>query len=155
MNIFKIKPWVWLFLFTLPSLFFSENPYILSGLLFAFFLLYFFLLRTITVVDDNKSILLRNRIECLILLAIYAFYPVSLIVNKGVYFNDWERMAFSLIYFGIFIDLSFGYTKLFLRDGIHLKSIGWRIIIFLCLLIPPLGIYYLRYLYIQFNLIKK
>jgi hypothetical protein len=155
MNVFRINSWVIFVFFTLPALFFSENPYVISVLFFCFFLLYFFLLNTIEAANEDRGTLLRNRLECFALLGIYIIYPVAIIMSKQVYLDDTTRTIFSLIYFGIFIDLSLGFTRLFLKGANRPINFGRRVIIFLCMLVPPLGVFYLRYLYNRFYLLGQ
>lgn len=155
MNIFRINPWAILIFFTLPALILSENPYVVSILFFCFFLLYIFLLNAVQPGSEDKGILLRNRLECFALLGMYSIYPIAAILNKQVYLDETTKSIFSLIYFAVFIDLSLGFTRFFLKGANYPINFGNRVIIFLCMLVPPLGIFYLRYLYNRFYLKRQ
>ena len=110
-----------------------------SILFFTFFLSYFFCLSTIKSESQAiKKVLSRNKIDVVILFSQYGIYFISLIINKHIFFNEILKSLFSILYFIILADLSFGFIKLF---G------GNKVIIFLCMLVPPLGIYYLQFLY--------
>jgi hypothetical protein len=146
MNIFKINQWVLLIFFTLPSLFFSEEPVVVSILFFLFFLLYLsFLLN-----EGNEKagqVMLRNKIECVFLLLFYSGYFISVLIGREIQLNENLKAIFSIIYFLVFIDLALNLSKLLLNGSNQSASFGRIVVIFFCLLIPPLGIYYLRYLY--------
>lgn len=150
MNIFKINTWILLFFFTVPCLFLSETPYVISGLYFIFFLLYFFQLTSIKANGDTKNILRRNKVECGFLLLLYFVYSAFLIFTNNIFTNKGIRFLLSITYIGIFIDLSIGFTRLFLKNADQYQAIPGRIIIFFCMLVPPLGIYYLSHLYDKF-----
>ena len=145
MHIFRINIWWMLLVFTLPALLFSQNPYIISILYFIFFALYFFQLSKIN--KSKKGILLRNKLECILLLIIFRVYPLSILFDKQISLSESLKTIFSILYFLIFIDLSFGFISYFLANKKEYHSVGKRVLIFLCLLVPPLGFYYLRFLY--------
>lgn len=151
MSIFKTNVWILLFSFTLPCLFFSEEPVVVSIYFFLFFLIYFsFLAKNKIQKGISVPTLLRNKIECIFLLIIYSSYPISLLIGQEIIFNENLKTIFSIVYFTIIIDLAVNLSKLLLNSN-KSNFFKKRVLIFLCLLIPPLGIYYLRYLYNQIN----
>ncbi len=146
MNIFKINPWLLLFLFTLPCLFFSEQPAVPSALYFLFFLAYTsFLLKRDN--EETGYVRLRNKIECVLLLILYAIGTIWIYIGKNVTLSAGFKSIFSIAYFVIFIDLAICLSNLFLKRSGQPIPTGKIIIIFFCLLVPPIGIYYLRILY--------
>lgn len=149
MKILRINIWVILILFTLPALVFSQNPFVISLLYFIFFTLYLFQLSDIS---ENKSgLLLRNKVECILLLLIFSFYPLSIGFDKQIELSEGLKTVFSLLYFIIFFDLSVGFIKYYLADKKEYRTFGKRILIFLSMTVPPLGIYYLQFLYRKQN----
>lgn len=146
MNIFKINPWIFLMFFTLPCLFFFEEPLIVSILFFLFFLLFLFFLSEEEYIEAGQ-VALRNKIECIVLLLIYGSYPIFKLFGKEILFSENLKTIFSILYFFIFIDLANNLSNLLLRYA-H-KTILKKILIFLSLLLPFFGVYYLRYLYLQ------
>ena len=153
MSIFKINVWILLLSFTLPCLFFSEEPIVVSIYFFLFFLIYLLSFLAKNEIQKGISVptLLRNKIECIVLLIIYSSYPLSFLFGKEIVFNQNLKTIFSIVYFAIIIDLAFNLSKLLLLNSNNSSSFKKRLLIFLCLLIPPLGIYYLRYLYNQLS----
>lgn len=148
MNIFEINQWILLVFFTLPSLFFSEEPAVLSILFFLFFLLYlFFLLNKGN--EKAGQVRLRNKIECIFLLLLYSSYFISVLIGREITLNGNSKAIFSIIYFLIYIDLAVNLSKLLSSSSN--QSFRRIVVIFFCLLVPPLGIYYLRYLYFKFR----
>jgi heme/copper-type cytochrome/quinol oxidase subunit 4 len=146
MNIFKIKLWILLIFFTIPCLIFSEEPIVVSIFFFLFYLLYLPFLSNIES-KDKRHVLVRNKIECFILLVIYSSYPISVLIGKEIRLSENFKIIFSFIYFAILIDLAINLSTFLLTNTNRSKSVGKVIIIFFCLLVPPLGIYYLRHLY--------
>jgi hypothetical protein len=150
MSIFKINVWVLLFAFTLPCLFLSEEPIVISIYFFLFFLFYLsFLAKNEFRNGISTKNLMRNKVECFLLLVIYLSYPVSFLFGKEIIFNQNVKTIFSIVYFAIFIDLAGSISKMLLFNSNESNHFKKRVLIFFCLLIPPLGIYYLRFLYNQ------
>ena len=146
MNVFKISPWIFLIFFTLPCLFFSEEPLIVSILFFIFFILFILFISGEEYIKAGQ-VALRNKVECIVLLLIYGNYPIFKLFGKEIIFNENLKTIFSVFYFSIFIDLAYNLSNLLLLHAN--KTILKKILIFLSLLLPFLGIYYLRYLYLQ------
>lgn len=143
MNIFRINLWVIFFTFSFPCLFFAGTPIVLSILYFIFFLLFFLQISR----EVSENINFRSKVECIVLLAIYASYPLSNFIEKEIIFNETSKQIFSIIYFGIFIDLSNTTTKFLFENKKSQLTFFKRIVVFFCLLVPPIGIYYLSALY--------
>ena len=125
MHIFRINIWWMLLVFTLPALLFSQNPYIISILYFIFFALYFFQLSTIN--KSKKGILLRNKVECILLLIIFSVYPLSILFDKQISLSESLKTIFSILYFLIFIDfILMCYCRLLQPpwQARHLSAIG-------------------------------
>ncbi len=151
MNVFKVNKWIIFFFFTAPCLFFSQIPCLVSLFYFIFFIFYFLTLKTITTSFENRNTMIRNKIECLILLAICSISASFFIFNRDLNLNEISRVLFSLTYFGMAVDISLGFRKLILKDKNKPNSISNTATIFLCFLVPPLGIFHLQYLYNQNN----
>jgi hypothetical protein len=81
------------------------------------------------------------------LLGIYASYPVLSAMGKEIIFTENSKQLFSIVYFFIFIDLSISITKFMFEKSKSDITFLKRVIIFFCLLVPPIGIYYLSVLY--------
>ena len=148
MNIFKLSPWILLLFFTLPGLVFSEFPVVVSVIFFLFFLSYFFFLSN-QKIEKNRNEPLRNKIECVFLLIVYASYFISILIGREIQFGQTQKIIFRIVYLTIFIDLAINLSKLLAKKNNSSISISKIILIFFCLLVPPLGVYYLRSLYLK------
>jgi hypothetical protein len=132
MNLFKINTWIYAVFFTLPCLFFSEFPHIVSGLLFLFFIfLEIFLFKA-------KGFGLRHKLEVGYLI-ILASSTTFIDYQEAGTNNEYMAFVYGLIYILIPIDVSLAFRKYW-----SLPRPAQTFWVFISLLIPPLGIYYLK-----------
>lgn len=147
MNLFKINPWILCTFFTVPSLFLSEEPVFFSGFHFVFFLMLFIFFVNYKN-SRGEAIKLRSKLECLGLLSIFLIYPIEYLIGK-IDFGKPVLPFFGVIYFLVIFDLAISLSAFWDTQSKKPTLSKTAFYIFFSLLVPPLGIYYLRKVYLR------
>lgn len=141
---FKLNNWIILFFFSLPCLFLSQIPHVISIMYFIFFGFYFLHLfrnKIFFYVDGFQYI--RNQIECIFFLIILLIEVTNLRSFSDLV-NQFKSLYF-LIFFLLF-DISLGFHRAVLNN--KLPTNKFKIFYtFISFLIPPLGVFYLKRMY--------
>ena len=111
MNVLQLNKWIVLLLFTIPCILFSEITSFISISYSIFFVFYYLFLTRLTSTNKNEGFLVRNKIECLLLLIAFSVAPICYALNKEFKFSYITRTVFSFSYFGVSIDISLGFGR--------------------------------------------
>jgi cytochrome bd-type quinol oxidase subunit 2 len=142
-KLFNISSWWALVFFTLPCLFFSQVPAVIAFLYFSFYVLLFLYLKNVGSTASKHTA--RARIGS-IFLGLF-FLTGGLMFVFGLNTNNFKywRPLISILYFLVSLDIAVFLSRLWLNS--ESRSVGMIFLMFLSLLVPPLGFYYLRALY--------
>lgn len=142
LNIFNINQWVIAITLLIPTIFLSQIKYVLSIVDLLFYLLYLFTLLNYNFSSPNEKYLWkRNLIEVIFLII---FNITHYITGDSIYDSKTFTSIYKFIYLIIFIDLSFGFLKLFSKENSGLSRIILFVLLILSFVIPGIGIFYLR-----------
>lgn len=145
LTIFNINKWIAAIFFLIPTLFLSQVKYVLSTIDLIFYFLYLFTLFSFPSNDESVILIWkRNLFETLLLII---FFIAHYLIGDFIYEIRYYSNIFNFIYCIILIDLSYGFLKIFSKK-IGNQAIISLFLIFLSFLLPGIGIYYLRRIFI-------
>lgn len=146
MNFFRLNNWIYLLFYTIPCVFLSQITNVVLVVYLLFWITYLLFLFNRKIINQSfQNVFLRNKIECVFLIAIFISELCNL--SGNLYLLSLVKNLYSILYFIIIIDISYGFRKYVLHAQPNVINKITVVLIFFCFVVPPLGIYYLKKLY--------